>query len=269
MDRFVSPLLALFTGLNAAAAETLTRPEWQSHFDAKGVRGTFVVFEPAKDRYLVCNPARADQRFIPASTFKIANGLIGLEVGSIADENEVFEWDGKPKVRASWERDHTLDTGMRDSVVWMFQEVARRTGRERMKEWMERLQYGNQDIRGGIDIFWLQGALRISAKEQVDFLRKLAEGSLPATQRAQRLVRDALVIEKTREYALYAKTGTSGSKRNDVMWWVGWVERKGRTVAVFAMNLSPAPTTKFDDRFEIGRAILAEAGVIPAPPRPS
>jgi beta-lactamase class D len=269
MDRFVSPLLALFTSLGASASDTVAHPEWQKHFDAKGVRGTFVLFEPANDRYLVYNAQRAGQRFIPASTFKIPNALIGLEVGSIADENEVFRWDGKPKVRAAWERDHTLASGMRESVVWMFQEVARRTGRERMREWIDRLEYGNRDIRGGIDLFWLQGALRASAIEQVDFLRKLAEGALPATQRSQRLVREALVVERTRAYTLYAKTGTAGGTRNAVSWWVGWVERKGRPVAVFAMNFAPAPATRFDDRFEIGRAILEDAGALGGAAKPS
>jgi beta-lactamase class D len=181
----------------------------------------------------------------------------------------VFRWDGKPKVRPEWERDQTLATGMRDSVVWMFQEVARRTGRERMQEWIERLEYGNRDIRGGIDLFWLQGALRVSAKEQVDFLRRLAEGSLPMTQRSQRLVRESLVVERTREYTLYAKTGTSGSKRSDVCWWVGWVERKGRIGAVFAMNFAPSASTKLADRFDIGRAILEEAKALPSGSRPS
>ncbi len=264
MERFVSPLLALFTGLGAHASDTVERPEWQSHFEARSVRGTFVLFEPANDRYFVCDAARAEQRFIPASTFKIPNALIGLEVGSIADENEVFRWDGKPRVREAWERDHTLATGMRESVVWMFQDVARRIGRERMREWIDRLGYGNRDIRGGIDLFWLQGALRVSAREQVDFLRKLAEGSLPATQRSQRLVREALVVERARGYTIYAKTGSSGTTRNAVWWWVGWVERKGRPVAVFAMNFAPSPTTRLEDRFEIGRAILQEAGAIPA-----
>jgi len=264
MDRFVSPLLALFTHLGAAAATHVAVPQWQSHFEARGVRGTFVLYEPARDRYLVCNEARAKQRFIPASTFKIPNALIGLEVGSIADEREVFRWDGKPKVRPAWERDHTLATGMRESVVWMFQEVARRTGRENMREWLERLDYGNRDMRGGIDLFWLQGALRVSAMEQVDFLRRLAEGSLPATQRAQRLVREALVVERTREYTLYAKTGSSGTTKSAVWWWVGWIERKGRPAAVFAMNFAPARETRFDDRFAIGRAILREARALPS-----
>src|SRR5256885_11266022 len=153
MERFVSPLLALFAGLGAHASDAVARREWHSHFDARAVRGTFVLFEPANDRYLVYNAARADQRFLPASTFKIPNALIGLEVGSIADENEVFRWDRKPRVRAAWERDHTLASGMRESVAWRFQEVARRTGRERMREWIDRLGYGNRDIRGGIDLF--------------------------------------------------------------------------------------------------------------------
>jgi beta-lactamase class D len=151
----------------------------------------------------------------------------------------------------------------------MFQEVARRTGRERMREWIDRLEYGNRDIKGGIDLFWLQGALRVSAREQVDFLWKLAEGALPMTQRSQKLVRDSLVVERTRSYTLYAKTGTSGGTRNAVSWWVGWVEHKGRPIAVFAMNYAPAPASRFDDRFAIGRAILEEAGALPSESRPS
>jgi beta-lactamase class D len=77
-----------------------------------------------------------------------------------------------------------------------------------MREWLERLDYGNRDVSGGIDHFWLQGGLRISALEQVRFLHRLAEGRLAATQRAQRLVRAALRIEKIADYTLYAKTGT-------------------------------------------------------------
>jgi len=264
MDRLSSPLLLLFVGLGAHAADTVARPDWQAHFDARGVKGTFVLLEPALDRYSIYNESRAKQRFIPASTFKIPNAIIGIDVGSITDENEVFPWDGRPKPIPEWERDQTLATGMRHSVVWMFQDIARRTGKARMREWIDRLDYGNRDISGGIDLFWLQGGLRVSAMEQVDFLHKLAEGRLPATQRAQRLTRDALVVEKTREYTLYAKTGTQPSGANAINWWVGWVERKGRPVAYFAMNLTPSAKTVFADRLEIGRAILREAGALPS-----
>jgi beta-lactamase class D len=263
MDRLASPLLLLFASLASNAAETVARPDWRAHFDAAGVRGTFVLFEPALDRFQVHDEARARSRFLPASTFKVANALVGLEVGAIADEHEVFAWDGKPRPRPEWERDQTLGSGMRDSTVWMFQEVARRIGKARMREWLARLDYGNRDLSGGIDRFWLQGGLRISALEQVRFLHRLAEGRLPASQRAQRLVRSALLVERSRGHALYAKTGTSGG-RDSVHWWVGWIERQGKPVAYFAMNFTPHPGTRFADRFAIARAILGEAGVLPS-----
>ena len=263
MDRLSSPLLALFASLAAqASAATVARHDWQPHFDARGLIGTFVLFEPLKDRYQVFNEARARQRFLPASTFEIANALIALETGALTDEREVFAWDGKPKVRREWERDHTLASGMRESTAWMFQELARRTGKARMREWLERLGYGNRDIGGGIDLFWLQGNLRVSAFEQVELLHRLSEGRLPATQRAQRLVRDALVIEKCRGQTLYAKTGTGGGHKDPVAWWVGWIERRGRPQAYFALNYRPGAGTPFAARFEIARAILREEGLL-------
>jgi beta-lactamase class D len=268
VQNFVSPLLALFAGIDVAAADVVGRPDWQRHFDAKGLRGTFVLLEPARDRYLVLDEPRARTRLLPSSTFEIPDALVGLEVGSITDEAEVFRWDGRPKPFAAWERDHTLATGMRAGCAWMFQEVARRTGKERMREWVDRLGYGNRDIRGGIDLFWLQGGLRVSAMEQVDFLRRLAEGELPMTQRSQRLVRAALAIERTSAYTLYGKAGTSDSGRNAVAWWVGWVEKKGRPLGYFAMNFAPARATR-EERFAVARAILDDAGVLPLGETPS
>jgi beta-lactamase class D len=269
MDRLATPLLLMFASLAGNAAETQVRPAWQRFFDARGVQGTFVLFQPAEDRYLVLDEPRAKRGYLPASTFKIANALIGLEVGSIADENEVFPWDGKPKMRAEWERDQTLASGMRDSTVWMFQEVARRTGKQRMKDWLTRLDYGNRDIAGGIDLFWLQGNLRVSALQQVDFLHRLAEGRLPMTQRAQRLVRDALVVERTRDYTLHAKSGSTSMRAGAIHWWVGWVERRGKPVAYFALNFTAAEGTRYEDRIGIARAILAEAGALPSESPPA
>ncbi|APV49361.1 hypothetical protein BWI17_06520 [Betaproteobacteria bacterium GR16-43] len=261
MKRLAPSLLLLLAGFNAGAQETIERQEWQRHFDAYGVKGTFVLYEPAKNRYSVHDIARARHPYLPASTFKIPNALIGLEVGSIRDEKEVFKWDGQPKPRKAWERDHMLDSGMQESVVWMFQEIARRTGKARMKEWLDRFGYGNKDIGGGIEHFWLQGSMRISAMEQVEFLRKLEEGRLPVSARSRRLVRNALRVEEGRGYTMYAKTGTTGAVREPVVWWVGWIEKEGVPTAYFAMNATPTKQTQFAQRFAITRAILKEARV--------
>lgn len=263
MKRLAPSLVMMLAAFHAVADETVSRPEWRKAFDARHVRGTFVLYEPDAHRYSILDDRRARHGYLPASTFKIPNALIGLEVGSIRDESEVFHWDGKPKPRKAWERDQTLDSGMRESVVWMFQEVAKRTGKARMKDWIDRFDYGNHDIRGGIELFWLQGSLRISALQQVEFLRKLEEGRLPVSARSRRLVRDALLNEKAGDYAIHSKTGTTGAVREPVQWWVGWVEKDGRPVAYFAMNLTPTRDTKFEDRFAIGMEILREAKVLP------
>jgi beta-lactamase class D len=264
MDRLSTSLLALFTSRSTAAADTVAKSDWERHFAAHGVRGTFVLYQPDDDRYSIFDEARARQRYLPASTFKVANALIGLEAGSLRDQHEVFEWDGKPKLRRAWERNHTLDSGMRESVVWMYQEIARRTGKARMKHWLAQLGYGNQDMGGAIDNFWLQGELRVSAMEQVEFLRKLREGRLPVSARASRLVRNSLVFERTPDYTIYAKTGTTGTVKQPVAWWIGWIERAGRPTAYFAMNLTPLAKTPFGVRFPIARAIFEDAGVLPS-----
>jgi len=260
MDRLASSLLLLFTASSALAAQVVPREDWKRAFEARGVAGTFVLYEPGRDRMQVFDEARAKRGCMPASTFKPVVALVGLEVGSIADEHEVFRWDGKPRRFTEWERDHDLGSGMRDSVTWMFQEVARRIGKSQMRDWLDRLEYGNRNMNGGIDQFWLQGGLRITAMEQVAFLHKLAEGRLPATQRAQRLVRAALVHERTRTATLFAKTGTVFGGPDVVHWWVGWVERQGRPEAFFAMNLTPVAGTKMGERQEIAKAILADEG---------
>ena len=41
------------------------------------------------------------------------------------------------------------------------------------------------------------------------------------------------------------------------------MEKKGRIVAVFAMNYRPTAQSRLDERLEIGRAILREAGAKP------
>ncbi|HZZ93452.1 MAG TPA: class D beta-lactamase [Usitatibacter sp.] len=263
MDRLSTSLVALFAGFSPGAAPTVERTGWQAAFAAQGVKGTFVLYRPALDRFDVLDAERARTRYLPASTFKVANALIALDAGTLRDQHEAFRWDGKPKMRRAWERDHALDSGMRESVVWMFQEIARRTGKARMKQGLDRLGYGNGDIGGGIDLFWLQGSLRISAMEQADFLRRLREGRLAASARSTRLVRNALVVERTNRYTLYGKTGTTGALREGIAWWVGWVEQDGAPTAYFAMNYTAAARTPYAARFAIAREVLRGERLLP------
>ena len=136
---------------------SVVNPELEKYF--QGFKGAFVLYDFNKNQYIRFNPERCAEQFIPASTFKIMNSLIGLETGVIPDENYVIKWDGTHYDVPSWNQDHTLKTAIQNSVVWYYQELARRVGSEKMQYYVDAAQYGNQNISGQIDNFWLEGGL--------------------------------------------------------------------------------------------------------------
>ena len=128
---------------------------------------------------------------IPASTFKVPHALIALELSVLEDSESAMPWDGQERAIPEWNRDHTLRSAMQVSCVPCFQAVARRIGPARMQDWLVRLDYGNRAISGGIDRFWLTGGLRVSPLEQINFLRRLDQGTLPVKPKSLDVVRDA------------------------------------------------------------------------------
>lgn len=219
------------------AQHSEVHPEYKTYYEEYDVVGSFVLYDMNSQRYYRYNPLRSKGEYIPASTFKIVNSLIALETGVVSDEEEMFEWDGVERSYSVWNQDHNLRSGIKNSVVWMYQEIARRIGEERMQEYLKKIPYGNADISGGIDQFWLRGALRISPEEQVALLRRLYHNELPFSERSMAVVKDIMTLEKTDEYVLRGKTGWGIEPGNNhIGWFVGWLERDGN-VYFFANNI--------------------------------
>jgi beta-lactamase class D len=226
--------LPLPTFTSTAAPIEEIKPELENYF--QGFTGAFALYDLNHNRYIRYNPARCAERFLPASTFKIMNSLIGLESGVVPNENFVISWDGTPYEIPTWNQDHTLKTALQNSAVWYYQELARRVGKEKMQQYLTASNYGNQDISGAIDSFWLEGGLRISVDEQVEMLKRLYQDDLPFSQRSMRIVKDLLILEKTNGYQLSGKTGSVVRVATHVGWFVGYVEVQGN-VYVFATNI--------------------------------
>jgi beta-lactamase class D len=251
-------------GAAPAAAPAFRQVDLSHHFAALGAAGAFVLYDEATDRLVVHDSARAATRFVPASTFKILNSLIALDEGVLADEHEVVAWDGVDR-GDWWNGDMDMTTAFQRSAVWFYQRIARQVGVARMRAWVERTGYGNADIGGGIDRFWLEGELRISALEQVDLLRRLHAGTLPFSQRSQRIVRRVMRMDEGEGYVLSGKTGWARQQGVNYGWLVGWVEREGGT-AFFATQIESA-APEFPMRRaqqEITRGALRELDVLPA-----
>ena len=229
--------------------------------------GAFILYDRNADTYTRYHPQECDRRRSPASTFKILNSLIGLETGVIADEHFVIPWDSVPRWIPSWNRDHDLASAMANSVVWYYQELARRVGEKRMQDYVTRVGYGNGDISGGIDRFWLGSSIRISPTEQVELLRKLRDDRLPFSPRSLAIVKEILVLERNDDYVLRGKTGFATERDSSAVgWFVGYVEKK-ENVYFFACNVTSENARRdgekiFATRKEICLAILRDLGIL-------
>jgi beta-lactamase class D len=232
-----------------------------------GLKGAFVLFDRNAQAYVRHNPEQCRTRFSPASTFKILNSLIGLETGVIPDDRFVIKWDSVKRDVPDWNRDHALRTAIQYSVVPYYQELARRVGEMRMKMYVDSVGYGNMDISGGIDHFWLESSLAISPDEQILFLMRLYDSTLPFSRRSIDIVKDIIVLEKTSRYTLRGKTGfVEDPEGKMVGWFVGYLER-GDNVYFFATNIIGDDPSRDEEKIlsgrkEFTRAILKDMGLL-------
>jgi beta-lactamase class D len=233
-------------------------------FTDEGTAGTFVGYKVDDYLIIASDKNRSGEARLPASTFKIPNSVIALETGVVVDpDTDLFKWDGVVRNVEAWNRDHTLRSAIAASAVPVYQEIARRIGAERMQKYLDLLEYGNRDIGGGIDQFWLTGSVRIDPIQQIDFVDRLRRGALPVSKRSQQLVRDILPVTKTGESIIRAKTGLVGAKagKPSLGWLVGWAE-KGAADTVFALNLDCSEPRHIADRMKLAQQCLADIGAI-------
>jgi beta-lactamase class D len=232
-------------------------------FEKADVDGTFVLQDAAHGSWRGHNRVRAEQRFSPASTFKIVNALIGLSLGAVAsvDERIPYRGDANPFMR-EWLEPMGLRGAMRVSNVPIYQELARRIGLARMNEAIQRLGYGNALIGSDVTTFWLRGPLAISAIEQACFMSRLAHQSLPFPQNAQQQVAQITRIDAGPGWSLHAKTGWQNAPGAGIGWWVGWVER-GDQITPFALNITMRGSSDAPKREQLGRASLRALGMLP------
>lgn len=230
-------------------------------FKSAGVEGTFVLYDVDADRFTGYNQSRSQVRFVPASTFKIPNSLIGLSVGAAKSVDDVLPYGGEPQPFDAWEKDMGLREAIALSNVPIYQELARRVGLARMQENVAKLDFGNKDIGEKVDSFWLEGPLKISAVEQARFLARLAQRTLPVPEDIQESVREIVLLEHGENWELYGKTGWENAPGPGIGWWVGWVQKDDR-VYTFALNIDIQQVSDASKRIEIGKASLRALGVL-------
>ncbi|MBZ9677190.1 class D beta-lactamase [Mesorhizobium sp. ES1-1] len=198
-----------------------------------------------------------DQRFSPASTFKVPLALIGYDAGILADEHTPA-WDYKPEFNAVKRDQKTVDPVIweRHSVLWFSREITWRLGAEKFAGYVSKLDYGNKDVSGtpgkndGLTRSWVNSSLEITPVEQVDFLRKLLARTLPVSAKAYDMTSAIIPTFQAGGWTVQGKTGSTrvtndagkSKDKRSLGWFVGWADKDGRRI-VFARLVVDARRT--------------------------
>lgn len=214
---------------------------------AMGETKCFLASESGK---VVKQEGECKTRHAPCSTFKIAISLMGFDDGFLIDEThpEIPFKEGYDDWLEVWKQSHNPTAWMKNSTVWYSQVITQHLGMSKFKDYLAKLNYGNQDASGdkgqnnGLTHSWLSSSLQISPEEQTNLINGLINSTLAVSPKAQAMTRNILFADNLPNgWKLYGKTGSGyllnedgfQNKNKPMGWFVGWVEKGDRHI-VFA-----------------------------------
>ena len=226
-----------------------------------GFDGSFVLYDKEADQYLIHNKNQSTLRVSPNSTYKIYSALLGLESGSITDENSSAKWNGLTYPIDSWNADQDLTSAMRNSVTWYFQRLDKQVQPDTIQTFLDRIRYGNRDLSGGIEEYWLESSLKISPVEQVQLLKHFYANQFEFKEKNIQTVKDSIKLERKEGALLSGKTGTGTVNGKNINgWFIGYVE-SGQDTYFFATNIQNENNSNGSKAAEITLSILKQKGI--------
>ena len=229
-------------------------------FNEAQTQAVFIIYDGAQLQSYGNDLTRAQMDYVPASTFKMLNALIGLQYKK-TNVNEVFKWQGEKRFLKSWEKDMTLAEAMQVSAVPVYQELARRIGHDLMQKEVKRVGFGNTDIGHQVDNFWLVGPLKITPEQEAKFAYQLATQSLSFDTAVQQQVKEMLYIERRGDAKLYAKSGWASDVSPQVGWYTGWVEQPNGKITAFTLNMEMKEGDDATERKQLTLDVLDKLGI--------
>lgn len=230
----------------------------------RGLDGCMVLTDLNSGQYRVYNEEKSTRRISPDSTYKIYAAINALESGIIAPDQSTLPWNGQSYPFRDWEKDQSLQTAMRYSVNWYFQALDQKAGPENLKEFYQKIGYGNQDLSGGTDSYWLESSLAISPLEQAGLLKSFYVNEFGFQPENVAAVKEAIKLSSDSLSMLFGKTGSAKVNGNYVStWFIGYVENPDNTW-FFATNISNADNAGGNTSAEVTLQVLKDMGIYPS-----
>ena len=227
----------------------------------KGYDGSFVLYNMKTDQYVIYNKDKSITRIAPDSTYKIYDALIGLELGIIKSGDTSMKWNGKANPYSVWDQDQTLESALKNSVNWYFQEIDKKAGKKQLYSYYKKISYGNYNLSGDISDYWMESSLRISPVEQVLLLKDFYTERLAFNDKNIKSVKNALKLSENNGKILFGKTGTGTLDGKNVNgWFVGFVEKEDN-VFIFAVNVQAKDNAGGKAAAETALAVLRDKNI--------
>ena len=220
-------------------------------------------------------------RTLPASTFKVPHALIALQTNVVTPKT-VIKWDGVKRDYPVWNSDQTLESAIRMSAVWVFQQFATAIGRDRELESLRAFGYGSARFEHDVTNFWLNGDLLISPIEEVAFLRRMWSYDLPVERAHIDTVKADLTMPRGKfvnaagvhDFALRwpadtivrVKSGNGTVNGEQVSWLVGALETGGRQFVFASRARAAAGTLGTTSGADLALRVLNALGPASPPP---
>ena len=230
---------------------------FQELIDSAKVKGSILILH--ENDFYSNDFVWAEEGHLPASTFKIPNSIISLELGIMSSDSSMFYWKGEKRYMKAWEKDMNFKEAYDLSCVPCYQELARKTGVNRMSSMLEKLQFGSMNVdTSTLDNFWLQGDSRINQFEQIDFLQRFSEEKIELKERTYEIMKRMMILESTESYTLRGKTGWSYQNEVDNLWFVGYLESQNG-IYYFATNIEATQESDMNSLLNTRKEISLKA----------
>lgn len=252
--------VSVSSGSNSSFEDSTIYTDYGTFF--KGYSGSFVLYDLEKDSWQIYNRKNSIRRIAPDSTYKIYSALCALEKGIITSTDSRLLWDGTKYPINSWNKNQSLETAMKDSVNWYFNLLDKENGYGSMQQFFHKIHYGNEDLSGGIDRYWLESSLKISPVEQVKLLKQFYTNEFGFNEENIQAVKSSLLVSG--DTLFYGKTGTGNiDGKNTNGWFIGFVETLDNTF-FFATNIQAGDNATGKNASDITMKILDKCGIYPA-----
>ena len=242
-----------------SSSENISYVDFSKYFGK--YEGSFVLYDLRNDVWSIHDIEHAALRVAPDSTYKIYDALFGLEEGVITPEDSFIAWNGKNYPFETWNSDQTLQSAMTSSVNWYFQAIDEQLASTNIRNYIQQIGYGNENVSGRLSTYWLESSLKISPVEQVKLLTKLQNNSLGFSSENINAVKDSICIFSSDTVKFYGKTGTGRIDGQDVNgWFIGYIETINNTY-FFATNIGADSDATGSNATEITMSILSDMNI--------